>query len=789
MRVLLNYSMQEKHFLPMMNVELSKANMQAMTSSKTLTISQIEQLAAHTNVDFVIVANAQTLRNITGQEKASLDDWRGSVLKYKVPVLVINAMGHMVTVNHGKWLLKNDLAKCHMFNTQSPEHKRIKINRVGMLQPALETMSKAVLSAWDIETNGEEIDKYYGRASTKRAMEAGNIPLEVKPIYITSISISSLMPDGSIISYAILFTGFKDEVWSVNELEQVIAWLRAAAESDVPKVFHNGVYDLLHLINYGAWVNNYMWDTMGAAHAQYAELPKSLDFVASYWFPHYSQWKYKSKEAAKHGDEYGLLTYNMDDTYWTLLIAIAQIAATEPYVITNNAMTFKVVMPCMYSAFEGAKVDNIVREKVLNDAVALKNNSLKHVRVLAADPSFNPGSYQQVEHLIYNVIGATKPKIGKSKSCTDEKNLDAVAQQHPILSRFVEHIKVYKKNNKAIGTYFRYLQRNERLMYELNPWGTESGRMASRSSNFNCGTQVQNIPKYGKAQLVPDEGFVWINADFSKAEAVCTAFISCCTALIKAVTDEEKDFYKNLAVIFFHLLYEDVTDEFRNKVMKKIVHGTNYMMGAKTFTENMGVENMHKGAAILGISLDNSAPKLRMGQRSDRMKIYDFANFLISTYHGPFPEIREWYKETARTIVAQGRLTSAMGWTRIFFGDPTKHHAVLRSAVAHQPQNLSVFLLNKAMRNVYDRIVCAKNWLGQYRLKGQVHDSIISQAILERLPEALELQYKCMETQLYFPTIEETMRIKVDFEISTRSYKELVPVERKHGRFILPEVF
>jgi DNA polymerase I-like protein with 3'-5' exonuclease and polymerase domains len=695
----------------------------------------------------------------------------------------------MVTVNHGKWLLGSDLDKIPYYGFTGPEHKRVKVQRVSQLDSCLRDLQGAVLSAWDIETNGEEIDKYYGRATTKRGMEAGDLSLEVKPIYITSISVSMLLQDGSILSYGIPFTGFREEVWSLGEFEEVIRWLRTALDLPTPKVFHNGVYDLTHLINYGAHPRNYVWDTMGAAHAEYAELPKALAFVASYLFPHYSYWKYKSKLAAKQGNIDQLLIYNMDDTYWTLMIAVMQMCATDNWVHINNAMTFKMVYPCMYSAFEGAKVDNKVRVIVLEEAKKKKNASLRILRLMAADASFNPGSWQQVEHLIYGVLGASKPKIGKSKSCTDEKNLIAVANQHPILARFTTEIIIYKKNNKAIGTYFRYLQKSGRLLYELNPWATDTGRMASRASNFNCGTQAQNIPSYGKAQLVPDEGFIWVNADFSKAEAVCTAFISCCMALIKAVSDEERDFYKNLAVIFFHFAYEDVSDEMRNKVMKKIVHGTNYMMGSKTFTENMGVENMQLGASILGINLDNSAPKLNYGQQAKRMKVFDFASFLINTYHSPFPEIRKWYKKTADTLVREGKIVSVLGWTRLFFGDPTRHHAVLRSAVAHQPQNLSVFLLNKAMRAVYDRLTAAQEWLGVYRLKGQIHDSIISQVLADRLLEALEIQKECMDVPVQFPGIDVPMRIKVDFEISTKSYKELSKVGYKNGRFILPEVF
>src|SRR5690554_6468989 len=594
MRLLVNYDKAEKNYLPMLDGILRKHGHTAAVTSKPCSITELMERARVAQCSAVLIINPLTLQKVVGMPKATLDDWRGSRIDTAVPAIVCNALPQLMTVSYGRWVLDQDLEKLHWLNWKPPVHKINTVRKVTDLMLAKLCMKESILASVDIETNGEDVDKYYSRKADKLDIEEGR--LEVKPVFITSVSITCLKYNGTIESWSVPFVDFDSEYWGEGELEKVILWLRETMDLPTPKVFQNGIYDYIHLVNYWAFPRNYTWDTLGCAHAEYAELPRSLDFIASYSWPHYRQWKFEAKEAARERSIDRLLRYNVKDTYWTLLIAVRQLCFTDQWVKVNNAKTFKMVMPCLYSALEGALIDNDVRKKVLKEAEAIKSKAAKELRIMAADPDFNPGSWQQKEALLYGLLGAKKPNVGKSKSCTDEKNLLAVSRQHPLLSMFVTRILDYQDKAKAIGTYFRFRQKSSRLLYELNPWGTETGRMASRASNFNCGTQVQNIPYYGKKQLVPEEGYIWVQADFSKAEAVCTAFLSCCRKLIEAVTDPERDFYKNLATIFFHMLYEDVSKEFRNKVMKKIVHGTNYMMGAKTFTENMGVDNMHMGA-------------------------------------------------------------------------------------------------------------------------------------------------------------------------------------------------
>ena len=63
------------------------------------------------------------------------------------------------------------------------------------------------------------------------------------------------------------------------------------------------MYDATHSIIYNAPPLNYTLDTMALAHAEYAELPKDLGFVASYQLFDYIQWKNDAEAASKSRDQ------------------------------------------------------------------------------------------------------------------------------------------------------------------------------------------------------------------------------------------------------------------------------------------------------------------------------------------------------------------------------------------------------------------------------------------------------------------------------------------------------
>src|SRR5690606_14314098 len=84
-----------------------------------------------------------------------------------------------------------------------------------------------------------------------------------------------------------------------------------------------------------------------------------------------------------------------------------------------------------------------------------------------------------------------------------------------------------------------------------------------------------------------------------------------------------------------------------------------------------------------------------------------------------------WYQEIFNEVKSTGKLTSPLGHVRVFFGDISKKHSLLTGAVAHQPQNLSVEILNRGFWNIYKYLVLPSN--GAFRVKAQIHDSVLAQ--------------------------------------------------------------
>lgn len=711
MQVLVNIGKEDENHLPSFAYALRQRGLEAVSTKKELELGQLLSLAKNTGCGAILLSNEDTLKHCVSGSNPTADNWRGSRLNFSTPVIVINKLAHLNTVAHGKWLLDKDLDKLNFLYKRQTPFSFTKLLNVRDFKDVLEDLAGAIAIYYDVETKtipSTEPDEF-GKA------EAGFT-------YITCASWTGIFENGQLRTYMLPLVDYDGDHWRSNEdYFQALLLLKRINALPVPKCMHNGMYDATHSIIYNAPPLNYTLDTMALAHAEYAELPKDLAFVASYQLFDYINWKNDAEAASKSRDQEKYWAYNAKDTWNGARILVQQLRNAPAYAIRNFQEKFKLTYPALYSNFEGFALDNDLRIKLRSDAQADLKKAQAAIRVQAADPNFNPGSWQQVEKLVYQIFGAVKPKIGKSKSGTDEKNLLAVAEQHPILSKITTNILTYRENQKAIGTYYDYLQYKGRLLWALDPFGTESERMACKSSSLWCGTQVQNIPKYAKGMLVADPGYELFEADNKQSEGRTTAYCAQDEALIAALEDAERDFYLTLGTLFFAIPYEEVTEFFRNKVLKKIVHGTNYMMGPGTFIENIGLKVLYETAPKIGYKL------VAIPTKDDprEITVRGFAKLLLDAYHKPFPRIRKWYDELKLEVATTGYITSPLGHVRRCFGDITRDHSMLRGLVAHQPQNLSVTILNKGFWRLYRDFVLKDN--GNIRIKAQIHDSILGQ--------------------------------------------------------------
>lgn len=765
MKILINYSQAEAAYLPVLQYYVKAAGYAAVATTSVLTISELVTKAKNSGCQGIFLCNEGTLRNLVPAKGATLDLYRGTRLDYSVPVVVGNSLTHINTVDHGKFLLQNDLEKFKRLGLQETRSFSFEVLAETHLFPeALQAIQNAVFVAYDIETVTISPDGKVQAGDTEEESEA----VEGGETIITCASYSCFTNEGKIKTYVLPFVNFMQRHWhNDGDFGLALQFLREANATDTPKVMHNGMYDCLHSIVYHAWPRNFCLDTMAMAYSQYSSLPKSLDFLASIVLPDFYQWKPQAQEASQSKDINKYWEYNAKDTFNTARICLHYLKHLPAYARRNYATQFKLVYPALYCGFEGFLVDNAKREELRGKRLVVLEQMLSELQTMvdakgdihAKKPTgFNPGSYRQVQFYLYDVLGAKDPRIGFKKvngkrirleRGTDEKNLSAVGEQHPILYAITSRILQYRENQKAIGTYFEFAQRNGRLLYNINPFGTDTGRMSAKKSSFWCGTQIQNIPHYAKSMLIADPGFILCEPDNSQSEARCTAYLSKETELIKALETPGKDFYKSLGTLFFGMPYEEVTTDFRNRVLKKIVHGTNYMMGAETFIQNAGVENLLFAANILGINI---------GPLSGQMTLKAFATMLLEKYHSPFPRIRKWYQEVKNEISTTHMLKGPTGWTRYFFGDIQKKHQIFASAVAHGPQNLSVMILNIGWWKQWE---LQKREPIDFRMKAQIHDSAPFQYRKGR-EDIRKKAIECFEN----PTVVHgrTLRIPVDYK-------------------------
>lgn len=756
MKLLVNYDPEFVNYKPVIGALVQVAGHSAASTDKKLDLLEILRLGEKYKFDGVLVANEETLGNLVNStETITLSKYRGSRLNFSIPCIVGAPLDHLRNIRHGRWLYEKDIGKFRHVKepvTQINYTLGDSYERLVQIRAALATNILAI--SIDIETD-----------LCNR---------------ITCIGFSGLRTDLKTVTAIIPFFDFGVSHWaSDDEFGFAIQICRDICNSNITKVFFNGGFDALHLLINHMDPNNFTIDCMGLAHSEFSELEKSLDFNCSVRLYDYYYWKDEAEEAQSSKDIQRYWTYCARDSWNTLRLFLTYVKEREPWTIPNYQRKFKITYPYLYTKFEGSLIDQEARERNKIEAIKIRDKAKTDLKIMSADPYFNPGSPKQVAVILFDIMGA-KPLKGKrtvkgpeteedkkkrerKSRTTKESALDFIRLQHPILEIFIDALQDFREKAKAVSTYFEFGQVNGRLLYDLNQWGADTARSTCRKASFryfyqlenskwdydNVGAQIQNIPPYAKNMIIADEGYIMGEADNNKAEARCVAYMAVCLAMIEFLSDTTKDFYKVLSSTFFGMSYDDVTKELRNEVTKRVVHGKNYLMGADTFIEVATPKRLYRAMELLRVT--------------DKT-LKEFANWLLSLYDRPFPELEKWYTEIKLEVLRTNKLVSPAGYTRYFFGDITKDHKIFRNAVAHGPQNLNVMVLDKGLWRVYDRLVLAKEpgfSLGDYRLKAQIHDSIKFQ-VLQALKELAELcMRRCMDNPVKIK--EKVMNIPVDF--------------------------
>lgn len=519
----------------------------------------------------------------------------------------------------------------------------------------------------------------------------------------------------------------KSFVVPIKNMEDVL-FMRAINACEVPKVAQNGKYDCAWAALYNSPVTAYLYDTANAFHSWYCELPKDLGMVSTFFMRNYMY----HKDLSSSGDYLDSCRYNALDTWATGEVFLSWLAEAPDWAKRNYIMEFSVVpgahmceMTGIKRNMETLRVESARLEKQLA-------STLDSLRTMVGTPNFNPSSPQQVLKVLH-ILG------DKTAESSDEKNLTSTSYKHPLNERILGRVLEYRGDRKLLSTYLTTGDNakefgppgKERILFSLNPHGTDTGRLASKEHHFWCGLQIQNIPADSmvKATLEADPGFELWEADLSQAEDRGVAFSSGDPTLLE-VFSSGKDSHSLKAAMFFGMKYEDIYDVEKKKVKRKelrnlgkrINHGANYNMGAYVLVQTMGPKAVREAQKLLGL------PK--------HWDLKGVATHLLNIYSGTFPVVKgEYYDKVVAQVMNTRKLVGATGWTRYCFGNPVKNKMDLNAYVAHVTQSLNAMNLNKAFIAVFNRLAFNPD----FKLVAQIHDSIFFQTRIGRRDLAEEV--------------------------------------------------
>jgi DNA polymerase-1 len=191
---------------------------------------------------------------------------------------------------------------------------------------------------------------------------------------------------------------------------------------------------------------------------------------------------------------------------------------------------------------------------------------------------FNIGSPAQLSEVLFTKLQlpTTGIKKGKTSYSTSQKELDKLRGQHPIIELIERTRELAKLKNTYVDTLPLLADENDRIHTTFNQDGTATGRMSSTNPN------LQNIPvrtdlgRRIRSAFVPEEGNVFVSADYSQFELRLAAVLAGDEKLIENFKGDV-DIHTKTASEVYGIPLEEVT-KLQRRAAKVINFGVLYGM-------------------------------------------------------------------------------------------------------------------------------------------------------------------------------------------------------------------
>ena len=250
----------------------------------------------------------------------------------------------------------------------------------------------------------------------------------------------------------------------------------------------------------------------------------------------------------------------------------------------------KIEMPLVFALYHMEKNGVRVNSDALKeygDQLAVHIQALEKEIYEEAGETFNINSPKQLGVILFEkmqIPGGKKTKTGYS---TAADVLEKLAPDHPIVSKILEYRQYAKLKSTYADGLAAYIGPDGRIHGKFNQTITATGRISSTEPN------LQNIPvrtelgRMIRKVFVPEEGYVFVDADYSQIELRVLAHCSGDTHLIEAYR-EARDIHRITASQVFHVPFADVTDQQRRNA-KAVNFGIVYGISSFGLSQDLSI--------------------------------------------------------------------------------------------------------------------------------------------------------------------------------------------------------
>lgn len=224
-------------------------------------------------------------------------------------------------------------------------------------------------------------------------------------------------------------------------------------------------------------------------------------------------------------------------------------------------------LPCLYALFEmeknGIRVDGEALHQYGEKLRTRIEELTSEIHAMAGE-EFNINSTKKLGEILFEKLGLKNGKKTKTGYSTSAEVLEKLTNAHPIIPKILEYRQLTKLNSTYAEGLAGYIRADGRIHGKFHQTVTVTGRISSADPN------LQNIPtrmplgREIRKVFIPEEGSVFVDADYSQIELRVLAHMSGDAALIAAYQADE-DIHAITASQVFDVPLDQVDSTLRRK--------------------------------------------------------------------------------------------------------------------------------------------------------------------------------------------------------------------------------